>query len=35
MIAIPYEMAYMLGSELWEEDFDTLLNLVKEFVVAV
>ena len=25
----------MLGSENWEDDFDTLLHLVKEFIVAV
>ena len=27
--------AYVLGSELWECDFDQLLSLVKEFVVDV
>ena len=27
--------AYVLGSELWEYDFDDLLSLVKEFVVGV
>ena len=25
----------MLGSENWENDFDALLHLVKEFLVAV
>ena len=25
----------MLGSEYWEDDFDALLHLVKEFIVAV
>ena len=25
----------MLGSENWEDDFDALLHLVKEFIVAV
>ena len=25
----------MLGSKNWEDDFDTLLHLVKEFIVAV
>ena len=27
--------AYILGSELWEYDFDDLLSLVKDFVVGV
>ena len=27
--------AYILGSELWEYDFDDLLSLVKEYVVGV
>ena len=27
--------AYVLGSELWEYDFDDLLSSVKEFVVGV
>ena len=27
--------AYVLGSELWEYDFDDLLSLVKEYVVDV
>ena len=27
--------AYVLGSELWEYDFDDLLSLVKEYVVGV
>ena len=27
--------SYVLGSENWEDDFDTLLHLVKEFIVAV
>ena len=27
--------SYVLGSENWEEDFDVLLHLVKEFIVAV
>ena len=27
--------AYVLGSELWEYDFDHLLSLVKEYVVGV
>ena len=27
--------AYVLGSELWEYDFDGVLSLVKEFVVGV
>ena len=27
--------AYVLGSELWEYDFDNLLSLVKEYVVGV
>ena len=26
---------YVLGSENWEDDFDALLHLVKEFIVAV
>ena len=26
---------YVLGSELWEYDFDDLLSLVKEYVVGV
>ena len=26
---------YVLGSEYWEDDFDALLHLVKEFIVAV
>ena len=26
---------YVLGSENWEDDLDTLLHLVKEFIVAV
>ena len=25
----------MLGSENWEDDFDALLHLVKEFIVAI
>ena len=25
----------MLGSELWEDDFSFLLNIVKEFIVTV
>ena len=25
----------MLGSELWEDDFSSLLNIVKEFIVDV
>ena len=27
--------AYVLGSELWEYDFEDLLSLVKEYVVGV
>ena len=27
--------SYVLGSENWEVDFDALLHLVKEFIVAV
>ena len=27
--------SYVLGSEYWEDDFDALLHLVKEFIVAV
>ena len=27
--------SYVLGSENWEDDFDALLRLVKEFIVAV
>ena len=27
--------AFVLGSELWEEDFDALLQLVKEFIVEL
>ena len=27
--------SYVLGSENWEDDFDTLLHLVKEFIVAL
>ena len=27
--------AYVIGSELWEYDFDDLLSLVKEYVVGV
>ena len=27
--------AYVLGSELWEYNFDDLLSLVKEYVVGV
>ena len=27
--------SYVLGSESWEDDFDALLHLVKEFIVAV
>ena len=26
---------YVLGSENWEDDFNALLHLVKEFIVAV
>ena len=26
---------YMLGSELWEEHFDSLLPLVKDYVVNI
>ena len=26
--------SYVLGSENWEDDFDALLDLVKEFIVA-
>ena len=29
------KIAYVLGSELWEYDFDHLLSLVKEYVVGV
>ena len=29
------EKTYVLGSENWEDDFDALLHLVKEFIVAV
>ena len=29
------KIAYVLGSELWEYDFDDLLSLVKEYVVGV
>ena len=29
------ETAYVLGSEVWEYDFDDLLSLVKEYVVGV
>ena len=28
-------MSYLLGSENWEDNFDALLHLVKEFIVAV
>ena len=27
--------SYVLGSENWEDDFDALLHIVKEFIVAV
>ena len=27
--------SYVLGSESWEDDFDALLHLVKEFIVTV
>ena len=27
--------SYVLGSEYWEDDFDALLHLVKEFIVAI
>ena len=27
--------SYVLGSENWEDDFNALLHLVKEFIVAV
>ena len=27
--------SYVLGSENWEDNFDALLHLVKEFIVAV
>ena len=27
--------AYVLGSKLWEYDFDDLLSLVKEYIVGV
>ena len=27
--------SYVLGSENWEDDFDALLHLVKEFIIAV
>ena len=27
--------SYVLGSDNWEDDFDALLHLVKEFIVAV
>ena len=27
--------SYVLGSKNWEDDFDALLHLVKEFIVAV
>ena len=27
--------SYVLGSEKWEDDFDALLHLVKEFIVAI
>ena len=27
--------SYVLGSENWEDDFDALLHLVKEFIVAI
>ena len=29
------EKTYVLGSEYWEDDFDALLHLVKEFIVAI
>ena len=29
------QTSYVLGSESWEDDFDALLHLVKEFIVAV
>ena len=27
--------SYVVGSENWEDDFDALLHLVKEFILAV
>ena len=27
--------SYVLGSENWEDDFDALLHLVKEFIIAI
>ena len=29
------KLSYVLGSELWENNFDSLLSLVKEYVVDV
>ena len=29
------KMSYVLGSELWEQNFISLLRLVKEFIVNV
>ena len=29
------KIPYVLGSELWEYDFDDLLSLVEEYVVGV
>ena len=27
------KLSYVLGSELWESNFDVLLNMVKEYIV--
>ena len=35
LTSIEKTTAYVLGSELWEYDFDDLLSLVKEYVVSV
>ena len=34
-LSIVEKMSYVLGSEKWEDNFDSLLDLVKEFIVAV
>ena len=35
MLSSVEKMSYVLGSELWEQNFKSLLSLVKEFMVNV
>ena len=35
MLSTVEKTLYVLGSENWEDDFNVLLHLVKEFIVAV